>query len=96
MVGFPLLRDRIQAKTARVVVIGLGYVGLPVAARFAQAGFQVTGLDVDEAKVATIDAGGCPIEGEEPGLAELVARSLRLDACTPRLIMRCVARRMSS
>ena len=72
--GFQLLWDRIEAKTARVVVIGLGYVGLPVAARFAQAGFQVTGLDVDEAKVALIGAGGCPIEGEEPGLAELVAQ----------------------
>jgi UDP-N-acetyl-D-mannosaminuronic acid dehydrogenase len=74
MIGYQLLWDHIEAETARVVVIGLGYVGLPVAARFAQAGFQVTGLDVDEAKVATIEAGGCPIEGEEPGLAELVAQ----------------------
>lgn len=85
MVGFQLLWNGIEAKTARVVVIGLGYVGLPVAARFAQAGFQVTGLDVDEAKVATIGAGGCPIEGEEPGLAELVAQVVatgRLHATT--------------
>jgi len=58
---------------ARLVVIGLGYVGLPVAARFAQAGFDVTGLDVNAEKVATINRGECPIEGKEPGLVELVA-----------------------
>jgi UDP-N-acetyl-D-mannosaminuronic acid dehydrogenase len=72
--GFQPLWDRIEAQTARLVVIGLGYVGLPVAARFAQVGFEVTGLDVNADKVATVNAGGCPIEGEEPGLAELVAQ----------------------
>ncbi len=56
-----------------MVVVGLGYVGLPVAACFAQVGFSVTGLAVDEHKVVQINAGFCPIEGDEPGLAELVA-----------------------
>ncbi len=72
MSGYQELLQRIEAKTARLVVIGLGYVGLPLAARFAQVGFQVTGLDVDTAKVNEVNAGGCPIEGEEPGLAELI------------------------
>jgi UDP-N-acetyl-D-mannosaminuronic acid dehydrogenase len=46
---------------------------------------MVTGLDVNVAKVATINAGGCPIEGKEPGLAELVSEMVtagRLEATT--------------
>ena len=71
--AFQSLLRRIEDKTARLIVIGLGYVGLPVAARFAQVGFDVLGLEVDEAKAARINAGICPIEGQEPGLADLVA-----------------------
>ncbi|NIO41734.1 MAG: hypothetical protein GTO41_17100, partial [Burkholderiales bacterium] len=41
--------------------------------RFAQVGFEVTGLEVDPDKIAKVNAGKCPIEGEEPGLAKLVA-----------------------
>ena len=70
--GLQELRDRIEDKTARVVVIGLGYVGLPVSCCFARSGFDVTGLDVDERKVTKVNAGVSPIEGYEPGLAELV------------------------
>ena len=73
MTTFQSLRNRLEDRTAYLVVIGLGYVGLPVSARFAQVGFDVTGLDVDEQKVTQINAGVCPIEGDEPGLAELVA-----------------------
>ncbi len=66
------LETLIRSRTARLVVIGLGYVGLPVASSFAQVGFPVVGLDIDAGKVAKINAGECPIEGREPGLAELV------------------------
>src|SRR5688572_32447476 len=41
------LLDRIRSRQARVGVIGLGYVGLPLAVEFARAGFSVTGFDVD-------------------------------------------------
>jgi UDP-N-acetyl-D-glucosamine dehydrogenase len=41
------LLDRIRAREARVGVIGLGYVGLPLAVEFARAGYSVTGFDVD-------------------------------------------------
>jgi UDP-N-acetyl-D-mannosaminuronate dehydrogenase len=51
------LKDRIDSRTARVGVIGLGYVGLPLAVEFARAGFDVTGFDVDRAKVAEVNAG---------------------------------------
>lgn len=60
--------------STRVGVVGLGYVGLPAACLFAEAGFQVTGIEVDPARHAAIAAGRCPFEGDEPGLAELLAR----------------------
>ena len=43
--------ERIRTRQARVGVIGLGYVGLPLAVEFAQAGFDVTGFDVDQTKI---------------------------------------------
>ena len=41
------LGPRIDAHDARIGVIGLGYVGLPLAVEFAKAGFRVTGFDLD-------------------------------------------------
>src|SRR3989454_8754777 len=49
--------DRIRTRQARVGVIGLGYVGLPLAVEFARAGFSVTGFDVDAHKAVQINAG---------------------------------------
>src|SRR5438128_2842284 len=54
---FSTLTDRIRSRDARVGVIGLGYVGLPLAVEFARAGFTVTGFDVDASKIAQINAG---------------------------------------
>jgi UDP-N-acetyl-D-glucosamine dehydrogenase len=51
------VRSRIETRQARVGVIGLGYVGLPLAIEFASHGFDVTGFDVDEGKVDEINAG---------------------------------------
>ncbi len=51
------LEDKIADRTAHVAVVGLGYVGLPLAAAFAKAGYQVSGVDVDEDKVLSIKAG---------------------------------------
>ena len=62
--------ERIRARQARVGVIGLGYVGLPLAVEFARAGFDVTGFDVDASKVAQINAGTSYIpDVPEPELA---------------------------
>lgn len=69
------LQQKIERKEAVIGVIGLGYVGLPVACVFAQAGFTVIGVDVKPERVALINAGRSPIEGEEPGLAELLAQT---------------------
>ena len=51
------LKEQIRDKKARIGVIGLGYVGLPLAVEFAKHGFDVTGFDVDQSKVAEINAG---------------------------------------
>src|SRR5881227_3424587 len=57
-----LLEDKIRARTARVGIVGLGYVGLPLAVEFAKAGFSVTGIDLVHSKVDTINAGGSYIQ----------------------------------
>jgi UDP-N-acetyl-D-glucosamine dehydrogenase len=51
------LVERCKSRTARVGVIGLGYVGLPLALRFAEAGFPVVGFDIDATKAAAITSG---------------------------------------
>jgi UDP-N-acetyl-D-mannosaminuronic acid dehydrogenase len=71
------LAEAIRDKEAKVAVIGLGYVGLPVACAFAQAGFQVSGIERDKVKAAQIEEGLCPIGGKEPGLAELLTEVTR-------------------
>src|SRR5207247_6182775 len=73
------LLTRIRNKQARVGVIGLGYVGLPLAVEFARAGFDVTGFDVDANKTAQINAGRSYIpDVAEPDLAgEVRAGKLR-------------------
>ena len=68
------LARKIEQKQAVIGVIGLGYVGLPVACMFAEAGFRVIGVRRDREKAEMINRGLCPIEGKEPGLAELVAK----------------------
>jgi UDP-N-acetyl-D-glucosamine dehydrogenase len=49
------LLERIEDRTAVVGIVGLGYVGLPLAVVFSQAGFRVKGIDVDAKKVAKLN-----------------------------------------
>jgi UDP-N-acetyl-D-glucosamine dehydrogenase len=49
--------DRVGSGEATVAIVGLGYVGLPLAMAFAQAGLQTIGLDVDEARIVALQAG---------------------------------------
>jgi UDP-N-acetyl-D-glucosamine dehydrogenase len=55
---FSELKSKIEQKQARVAVIGLGYVGLPLALLYAEQDFSVTGFDIDARKVSTLDQGG--------------------------------------
>jgi UDP-N-acetyl-D-glucosamine dehydrogenase len=49
--------ERLQAHTANIGIIGLGYVGLPLSLLFSEAGFRVTGFDIDARKVDSLSAG---------------------------------------
>src|SRR5689334_21302752 len=60
------LLSRIKDKKIRVGVIGLGYVGLPLAVEFAKAGFDVTGFDVDQSKADQVNKGKTYIPDVEP------------------------------
>lgn len=51
------LLDRLQNRTALVGIIGLGYVGLPLAVEFAKAGFNVIGIDISQSKVEQLNNG---------------------------------------
>ena len=49
--------ERLSARTAKIGVIGLGYVGLPLSLLLSEAGFKVTGFDIDEKKVNDLEGG---------------------------------------
>jgi nucleotide sugar dehydrogenase len=68
------LLDKIRSKKAKVCVVGLGYVGVPLAVASAQAGFAVIGVDVETEKVSMINKGICYVEDaySEKHLPELV------------------------
>ena len=68
------LREKIKTRVARVGVVGLGYVGLPLALEFAKAGFSVTGIDVQNEKVARLNCGDSYIQDvPSASLSRLVA-----------------------
>jgi UDP-N-acetyl-D-glucosamine dehydrogenase len=76
------IRDLIRDKRARVGVIGLGYVGLPLSVEFAHAGFSATGFEVDEAKAESINQGRSYIgDVSSSAIHEMVGAS-RLNATT--------------
>jgi UDP-N-acetyl-D-glucosamine dehydrogenase len=56
--SFDQLKSKIQQRQARVGIIGLGYVGLPLALLYSEQKFQVTGFDIDARKVETLALGG--------------------------------------
>jgi UDP-N-acetyl-D-glucosamine dehydrogenase len=63
---FSELKTRIDTRQARIGVIGLGYVGLPLALLYTEAKFRVTGFDIDQHKVATLTSGGSYIHRIPP------------------------------
>jgi UDP-N-acetyl-D-glucosamine dehydrogenase len=76
------LRERLADRSVHAGVVGLGYVGLPLAVEFARAGLRTTGIDVDERKVLAVNQGTSYIPDVPAGdVARLVA-SGRLDATT--------------
>ena len=72
----PLCAAVPSERFVRVAVIGLGYVGLPLAAAVAATGANVVGIDIDPEKVKAVNAGESPLRGREPGVAELVGEQV--------------------
>jgi UDP-N-acetyl-D-glucosamine dehydrogenase len=77
-----LLSKRIVERQAKVGVIGLGYVGLPLAVEFAEAGFHVTGFDVVAQKVASINRGESHIQDVPTKQVHELVESGKLAATT--------------
>ena len=69
--------EKISKHTLRVAVIGLGYVGLPLATTFAEAGFHTTGIDVDQKKVDQANCG----ESYIPDIPDNLLRRLIDEEC---------------
>ncbi|MGA0135783.1 MAG: NAD(P)-binding domain-containing protein, partial [Ilumatobacteraceae bacterium] len=62
----PSLSQRLSSRDATVGVLGLGYVGLPLAISFAEVGYQVVGFDVSDSVVATLNSGSSHIDDVTP------------------------------
>ena len=65
------IKSRAERRDIRIGFIGLGRVGLPLAATLAEGGFPVTGVDINKGIVAAINDGRCPIPDEQ-GLTEVI------------------------
>lgn len=72
----------IETRTSRAGVIGLGYVGLPLAMTIARAGFAVTGFDIDPQKIVAIDAGRSYIDAVPDAILSEQVKAGRFAATT--------------
>ena len=76
------LIDKINDRSAKVGVIGLGYVGLPLAIEFVNAGYEVVGIDTDEDKVTNLNLGINYIKDVDDDLLKNSVENKRLTATT--------------
>lgn len=74
------LYEKLSARTARTAVIGLGYVGLPLAAEFGRAGFEVIGIDVDKRKCDAINRGESYVQDVSSSTVSALVRAGKLSA----------------
>ena len=77
-----ILQEKIRSRRARVGIVGLGYVGLPLAVEFAKAGFSVTGIDLSEDKVRRVNAGDSYVGDIPSGVLGPLVESGKLRATT--------------
>ena len=82
------LQEKIAAHTARVGIVGLGYVGLPLAVEFAKAGLHVTGIDLVESKVERINAGDSYVQDVPTATVSELVEGKRLRASTDFSVIR--------
>src|ERR1051326_324529 len=69
------LEKKLQSKTAKIGIVGLGYVGLPLAVEFASKGFLTVGIDLDRNKVTSLAAGKNYIQDIEDKKVEEVIKN---------------------
>jgi len=74
------LREKILQRKAKIGIVGLGYVGLPIAVEFARKGFQTVGIDVDRSKVQAINAGKNYIGDVDSSLLAQLVKEKKLRA----------------
>ena len=74
------INKKIQNRSAKIGVIGLGYVGLPLAIEFVQAGFDVIGIDIDENKINLINSGDNYIKDVNSKLLKKAVEEKKLSA----------------
>jgi UDP-N-acetyl-D-glucosamine dehydrogenase len=75
-----ILTEKISSRTARVGVVGMGYVGLPLATEFAKAGFPVTGIDLHQGKVDQLNQGTSYIKDVDSHDVKRLTEENRLSA----------------
>lgn len=73
--------DKLKNRKTKVGVVGMGYVGLPLALSLAEAGFEVIGVDIDETKIKALQKGLLTFAKREPGLGELLTKIHRKGNC---------------
>lgn len=76
------LLERLQSRTAKIGIVGLGYVGLPLAVEFAEAGFTVIGVDLTPSKVESLNQGESYIPDITTARIEPLVKSGKLSATT--------------
>jgi UDP-N-acetyl-D-glucosamine dehydrogenase len=74
------LKQKIESKKAKVAVIGLGYVGLPLALAFAKKGFKVLGIDLDQARIEQIRKGRSYVEDVPSSEVRRALNSKKIEA----------------
>src|ERR687898_2545829 len=82
------LLEKIESRRARTGVVGLGYVGLPLAVELARAGFHTTGIDLDDRKVQAVSEGRSYIPDVATADVQALKAAGRLDATTDFSIVR--------
>ncbi len=83
-----ILEEKIRSRTARVGIVGLGYVGLPLAVEFAKAGFTVTGIDVSEHKTERVNQGDSYVGDISSKVLEPLVAAGKLRATTDFSVIR--------
>ena len=82
MTAAEALQEKLESRTARVGIVGLGYVGLPLAVEFAQAGFTVVGFDVQQSRVESLNRGISHVQDVPAGTFASLVSSGKFRATT--------------